>query len=148
LLNEGVPENGGSLLTNATTTYAQLKKVKFARSYPEQVFQGADRGFKDGYMAAAASNYVLTQYPAPETLGAGRTWSRRSTSQAARAQKILGHAIEYLTDEFVQSGESNSADDDLLEAVKLLMALNHQAYHESAQAPTLWQQLHTFLRLA
>jgi hypothetical protein len=100
-------------------------------------------------MAAAASNCLLNSYSAPEALGAGRTWSRRRVaSRAAHAQKILGHAIEYLTDEFVQNGESNSADSDLLEAVKLLMALNHKAYHESAQAPTLWQQLHTFLRLA
>lgn len=100
-------------------------------------------------MAASASNCLLNPYSTPETLDASITLSgRRVTAKAARAQRILGHAIEYLTDEFVKDGQSHSANHDLLEAVKLLMALNRQAYHDCSEVPTFGERMRAMLRLA
>jgi len=65
---------------------------------------------------------------------------RRMTPQAGRALEILGHAIEYLTDEFVHQGETMSPGNPQLEAVQLLMALNRQVYFECPETPTLGQR--------
>ncbi|MDR3772067.1 MAG: hypothetical protein P4L26_01900 [Terracidiphilus sp.] len=72
---------------------------------------------------------------------------RRITSQAGHALEILGHAIEYLTDEFVhrQAGIPLSSPD--LEAVQLLMALNRQVYFECPEAVTLGERLRSMLHL-
>jgi hypothetical protein len=61
---------------------------------------------------------------------------RRITPQAGRALEILGHAIEYLTDEFVHEGKSLSADNEQILAVQLLMALNREVYFECPEVPT------------
>jgi hypothetical protein len=65
---------------------------------------------------------------------------RRIPPQAGRALEILGHAIEYLTDEFVHQGGSHSAGDGQLKAVQLLMALNRQIYYECPEVPTLGER--------
>jgi len=73
---------------------------------------------------------------------------RRSISpKAGHALEILGHAIEYLTDEFIREGGSFSADNSQLQAVQLLMALNRQIYFECPEVPPLTQRLMSFLRL-
>jgi len=72
---------------------------------------------------------------------------RHITEQAGRALEILGHAIEYLTDEFVEQGCSLSADKGQLDAVQLLMALNRQVYFECPEVPSLGERLRAFLRL-
>ena len=55
---------------------------------------------------------------------------RRISPQAGRALERLGHAIEYLTDEFMREGISFSSQSEQLEAVHMLMALNRQVYFE------------------
>ena len=72
---------------------------------------------------------------------------RRITPQAGHALEILGHAIEYLTDEFVHEGGSLSAEDDRLKAVKLLMALNRQIYFECPEVPTFRERCRSLLHL-
>lgn len=72
---------------------------------------------------------------------------RHITEQAGRALEILGHSIEYLTDEFVAQGCSLSADKGQLDAVHLLMALNRQVYFECPEVPSLAERLRAFLRL-
>jgi hypothetical protein len=72
---------------------------------------------------------------------------RRIDQQAGRALEILGHAIEYLTDEFVNAGESFSATNAQLEAVQLLMALNRQIYFDCPEVPTCGERLYSLLRL-
>jgi hypothetical protein len=62
---------------------------------------------------------------------------RRITPQAGHALEILGHAIEYLTDEFVHEGASFSAENERVQAVQLLMALNRQVYFECPEVPSL-----------
>ena len=53
---------------------------------------------------------------------------RRVSSEAARGLEKLSHAIEYLTDEFVNDGGPNNDSRNRLEAVQLLMGLHRRIY--------------------
>lgn len=100
-------------------------------------------------MATAASTTSEFLAPAsaaaaqPATLSPGRR--RRITPQAGRALEILGHAIEYLTDEFVHEGKPLSADNRQIMAVQLLMAVNRQIYCECPVVPTLRERCRAVL---
>ncbi len=72
---------------------------------------------------------------------------RRISPEAGRALEILGHAIEYLTDEYVYRGGSLSVQDGELQAVQLLMALNRQIYFECSVAPTFAERCREIWRL-
>jgi hypothetical protein len=72
---------------------------------------------------------------------------RRITPEAGHALEILGHAIEYLTDEFVHEGGSFSPNDTRIAAVQLLMALNRQVYFECPEVPSLAERCRSFLHL-
>jgi len=72
--------------------------------------------------------------------------TRRITPEAGRALEILGHAIEYLTDEYVNETNELTAADSQVSAISLLMSLNRQVYFDCPTVPTLgervlaWQQ--------
>lgn len=71
---------------------------------------------------------------------------RRSISpEAGRALEILGHAIEYLADEFAHAGGSLSTHDARLEAMQLLMAVNRQVYLACPEVPTIGERLRAML---
>jgi hypothetical protein len=72
---------------------------------------------------------------------------RHITPQAGHALEILGHAIEYLTDEFVYEGAALSSEDHRFQAIQVLMGLNRQVYFECPEAPTLAQRFRSMLRL-
>jgi len=72
---------------------------------------------------------------------------RRITPEAGHALEVLGHAIEYLTEEFVESGAEFSARNAQLEAVRMLMGLNRQVYFECPVLPTLGQKIRAALHL-
>ena len=72
---------------------------------------------------------------------------RRITPQAGHALEILGHSIEYLTDEFVHSGSEMSPRNPQLEAVQLLMGLNRQVYFECPEVITLGERVRSMLHL-
>lgn len=75
-----------------------------------------------------------------------RAARRRSISpQAGRALEILGHAIDYLTDEYVHAGGTFSMRDAQLQAIQLLMAVNRQIYFECPEVPTLAERCHSLL---
>jgi hypothetical protein len=76
-----------------------------------------------------------------------RNRPRRITPQAGHALEILGHAIEYLTDEFVHAGGEFGQENGQLEAVQLLMSLNRQVYYECPEVPTLSDRLRAMFRL-
>jgi len=64
--------------------------------------------------------------------------------EAGRALEILGHAIEYLADEYAHRGGSFSAHDGEVEALQLLMGLNREIYLECPEAPSMserWRDL-------
>ena len=72
---------------------------------------------------------------------------RRIDPQSGHALEILGHAIEYLTDEFVHQGGALSGKNPQLEAVQLLMALNRQVYFACPAVPTLGERCRALLHL-
>jgi hypothetical protein len=72
---------------------------------------------------------------------------RRITSDAGRALEILGHAIEYLTDEFVQDDRAFNVKSEQLQAVQMLMALNRQVYFECPELPTLGERWRALLHI-
>ena len=72
---------------------------------------------------------------------------RRISPQAGRALEILGHAIEYLTDEFIYAGGSFCTYDPRLEAVQLLMAANREIYFACPEVPTIGRRCLSLLRL-
>ena len=56
--------------------------------------------------------------------------TRRTTFEAGRGLEMLGHAIEYLTDEYVHEAKELSAIDPQVAAIRLPMNLNRQVYYE------------------
>jgi hypothetical protein len=75
--------------------------------------------------------------PIPVSLAnPGRARRRRISPEAGRALEILGHAIEYLSDEFVHAGGSLTAHNAQVEAVQLLMGINRQIYFACPEAPS------------
>jgi hypothetical protein len=76
-----------------------------------------------------------------------KTERRRSISpQAGHALETLGHAIEYLTDEFVHEGGSLCHYDPRLDAIQLLMARNREIYLACPVVQSLPQRLSGFIR--
>lgn len=99
-------------------------------------------------MAASAT----TSFPISASVSAVPTVApiarrRYITPQAGQALLKLGHAIEYLTDEFVHQGGSFSAHNPQLEAVQLLMARNREVYFECPEVPTFAERCRSMLRL-
>jgi hypothetical protein len=74
-----------------------------------------------------------------------RAHRRRISPQAGRALEILGHAIDYLSDEFVHAGGSLSAHDGQVEAVQLLMGINRQIYFDCPEIPTFGERCRALL---
>ena len=70
---------------------------------------------------------------------------RHINPQAGHALELLGHAIEYLTDELVHEASSISAHDPQLEAVQLLMACNRKIYFACPEIPTLSERFRALL---
>lgn len=94
---------------------------------------------------------VTTEIPVAEsapvkTLAGVRTNRRRSISpEAGHALEKLGHAIDYLTDEYVHEGGTFSRSDAKLQAVELLMAINREIYFACPEAPTLGDRWRAWL---
>jgi hypothetical protein len=72
---------------------------------------------------------------------------RRISPEAGHALEKLGHAIEYLTDEFIHAGGSLSAHDAQVEAVQMLMSINREIYFGCPILPTLGERLRGLFRL-
>jgi hypothetical protein len=98
-----------------------------------------------------AASTMTTGFPVPISALAPNVFSdrlkrRRSISpHAGHALEILGHSIEYLTDEFIHEGGTFSANNSQLQAVQLLMALNREIYLECPEVPPLGRRLRAFL---
>jgi hypothetical protein len=98
-------------------------------------------------MATSSRACGLPIRTAAQTTVAGRVVARRRriSPEAGHALEILGHAIEYLADEFVYGGESFSAHDAQLEAVQLLMSFNREIYFGCPEVPTFGDRFHALL---
>jgi hypothetical protein len=77
---------------------------------------------------------------------AAKQMKRRSINpEAWHAVVILGHAIEYLADEFVDEGGSFTANRGQVDAIQLLMALNREIYLACPEVPTFREWLRSKL---
>lgn len=92
-------------------------------------------------IARVAANKIAST----STVAASRANRRHISPESGRALEILGHAIEYLTDEYVHRTTQLSADDPEVKAVQLLMALNRKVYFECPAVPTFTKRLREFL---
>ena len=97
--------------------------------------------------------YIITDQPAVrvpiETMATRpRFVRRRVTPETGRALEILGHAIEYLTDEYVHHRGTFLANDPEVQAIQLLMKLNRQIYFNCLPLPSLADRCRTWLRTA
>jgi hypothetical protein len=100
-------------------------------------------------MAVTATNTLPIPDTAPVVIAARAPAYRRRiiAPRSGRALEILGHAIEYLTDEYVNERNTTlSATSTHIEAVQLLMSINRQVYFECPIAPTLGERCSSFLR--
>jgi hypothetical protein len=98
-------------------------------------------------MAASATTgfSIPTSVDSPAAVRARAHRRRRISPHAGRALEILGHAIEYLTDEFVHSGAAFTSGNSQLEAVQLLMARNRAVYFECPEIPSLGERCRALL---
>ena len=94
---------------------------------------------------SATAISIPTPAPTPTAAKALGRRRRRISPEAGRALEILGHAIEYLTDEYVHEGGSFSAHDPRLEAVQLLMARNREVYFSCPEVPTFCERVRAWL---
>jgi hypothetical protein len=80
------------------------------------------------------------------TLARARTDRRRRISmQAGQALEKLGHAIDYLTDEYIYEGGTFNRSDAKLQAVEMLMAINREIYFACPEVPTLGDRWYAWL---
>ena len=105
------------------------------------------KGLRMLKMATTTTNGITLSAPAMRTAAIGKNRRRSINPQAGQALVVLGHAIEYLTDEFVHEGTSFSANNEQLEAIQLLMALNRQVYFECPELPSLGERFRSLLGL-
>lgn len=79
---------------------------------------------------------------------AARSKRRRSIDPfSGRALEVLGHAIEYLSDELAHNGGSVVASHPRVEAIQLLMALNRQIYLQCPEVKKFGERCRSLLRL-
>jgi hypothetical protein len=98
--------------------------------------------------ASTTSSFPVPFVAAPaQVLTAPVNRRRRISPQAGHALEILGHAIEYLTDEFVHEGGTFSPNNAQLQAVQLLMAVNRQVYFECPEVPPLGKRILSMLHI-
>lgn len=93
-----------------------------------------------------AATSTTANFPMPRVgtslhRGLSRGRRRHINQNAGRALEILGHAIEYLTDEFVQNGGSLTSDKGMLDAVQLLMAVNREIYFSCPEVPGIGERM-------
>jgi hypothetical protein len=115
----------------------------------EKLVNSAEEQSEDKSMAATTTiGFSIPVYAPAVPIARVRSNRRRNiTPQAGRALEILAHAIEYLTDEFVHSGLTFSANNEQLKAVQMLMALNRQVYFECPEVPSFSERCRSLLHL-
>ncbi len=92
-------------------------------------------------LAADGSSVVATSISRP----VAEKRRRQIGPEAGRALETLGHAIDYLVDEFVYNENNNTMSTNecggRVEAIQLLMALNRHIYFECPIVLTLGKRI-------
>jgi hypothetical protein len=99
---------------------------------------------------AAAQSDITSQsvFIAQSNTVDDRKCHRLTSPQARRAQKKLGHVLEYLNDEFVFEGGPFYSSDARIDAIQIVKELLRQICFESAVEPTFGERVKaSFLRL-
>jgi hypothetical protein len=78
-------------------------------------------------------------------LVAGKVKRRSINPEAGHALVILGHAIEYLADEFIYEGGPRPGNQGQVDAIQLLIRSNRQIYMACPEVPTFTQRLRSWL---
>jgi hypothetical protein len=100
---------------------------------------------KDKTMATQATD-LTTGMGAAKAMPMSQPMKRRSISpETGRALVILGHAVEYLTDEFVHEGGLLTANRGQIDAIQLLIKLNRQIYMSCPEAGGFGEWLRSFV---
>lgn len=86
---------------------------------------------------------TVSQFAHPWAVARIPSIRRHITPQAGHALEKLGHAIEYLSDEFVAAPEDSTGR---MEAIMLLMSVNRGIYADCPEIPSLGQRLLAWLR--
>jgi hypothetical protein len=103
---------------------------------------------KDGFMATSLTGVTVPlQAPVISATKIRAHHRRRIDPQTGRALEVLGHTIEYLTDEYVQEGGLFSAHDPRVEAIQLLMARNREVYYACPEVPPLSERVRAWLHI-
>jgi hypothetical protein len=101
-------------------------------------------------MAASTTSSFTTQASAAVLRAPARAIGgkrrRRISPEAGHALEILGHAIDYLSDEYVHSGGALTDRDPQVQAVQLLMAINRQVYFSCPEIPSMRDRFLAFFR--
>ena len=97
---------------------------------------------------AAANILKVGEIAGAQDRTASKNCRRNITPQAGRALELLGHAIDYLIDEYIHKANPLSSADPQVAAIQLLMALNRQIYYECPVVPTFGEKLRSLLRIA
>lgn len=66
---------------------------------------------------------------------------RKLSFEAGRGIEILGHAIQYLEDEYQHEGGTFSGSDSQMQAREILMRLNREIYLECPPLPMAWERI-------
>ena len=95
---------------------------------------------------SAASHLEIPSTASAVSVSAVRA-RRRLTPQAGHALEILGHAVEYLSDEFMHEYPlSISERAGRMQAIELIMYRNRQVYFECPEIPSIRDRFVAFIR--
>jgi hypothetical protein len=137
------------LYSHSCTRQYIVRSWETVRSSSEHSVRSAEEQSEDKTMAATTTSSFSIPVLAKAAF-TGRECPnrrRRITPEAGHALEILGHAVEYLTDEFVYEDGALSARNAQLQAVQILMALNRQVYFACPEVPTFAERCRTLLHL-
>jgi hypothetical protein len=95
---------------------------------------------------AKANNLLPSIFASGKATHQSGALKRRSIDpQAGHALVVLGHAIEYLTDEFILAGGSFTENRGQVDAIQLLIRLNREIYLACPEAPRISERLSALL---
>jgi len=92
------------------------------------------------------SSFCIEPFHSGSAIGSRGMVRRRISPEAGRGLEMLGHALEYLTDEFVRDGCRFAEDQGRLQAIQLLASLNRQIYFACGIEPGLREWVQSFFR--
>jgi hypothetical protein len=75
-----------------------------------------------------------------------KNYRRQVPASTSRGLSLIGHAVEYLAEEFLRDSVPPSAHNERLQAIQLLMDLSQQIYLECPEVPVFAERCRIFVR--